>query len=59
MEKKSLAAMLIAPKGPDMDDEDEGGEDGQDVAVNDMMDALQNNDVEGFKAALNAFIDMR
>lgn len=59
--RKGLAALLIASKAPKMDsegDEDEGG-DGQDVACEDMMDALQNNDVEAFKTALNAFIDMR
>jgi hypothetical protein len=60
MPRKGLAAMLIASKAPkmEMEDEDEGNE-GQDVACEDMMDALSNNDVEAFKMALNAFIDMR
>jgi hypothetical protein len=56
--KKGLAAMLIAgaPK-PDMDDEDDT--DGQDIAIEDMMAALYQRDVEAFKEALNAFLDMR
>jgi len=56
--KKGLAAMLIAnaPR-PEMEDEDDT--DGQDVAIEDMMAALDQRDVEAFKEALNAFLDMR
>jgi hypothetical protein len=39
------------------DDEDEM--EGQDVAIEDMMAALDQRDVEAFKEALNAFLDMR
>lgn len=57
--KKGLAAMLIAgaPKPEMEDDEDEM--EGQDVAIEDMMSALDQRDVEAFKEALNAFLDMR
>ena len=57
--KKGLAAMLIAnaPKPEMEDDEDEM--EGQDVAIEDMMAALDQRDVEAFKEALNAFLDMR
>ena len=56
--KKGLAAMLIgnAPR-PEMDDEDDM--DGQAVAIEDMMAALDQRDVDAFKEALNAFLDMR
>jgi hypothetical protein len=56
--KKGLAAMLIAnaPR-PEMDDEEDV--DGQDVAIEDMMAALDQRDVEAFKEALNSFLDMR
>lgn len=57
--KKGLAAMLIAnaPR-PEMED-DENEMEGQDVAIEDMMSALDQRDVEAFKEALNAFLDMR
>jgi hypothetical protein len=57
--KKGLAAMLIAnaPRPEMEDDEDEM--EGQDVAIEDMMAALDQRDVEAFKEALNAFLDMR
>ena len=63
MPKKGLAAMLIAGKGPtgeDLEESDESDEaEGEDIAVEDMMSALNTGDVEGFKIALNAFLDMR
>ena len=57
--KKGLAAMLIAnaPRPEMEDDEDEM--EGQDIAIEDMMAALDQRDVEAFKEALNAFLDMR
>lgn len=57
--KKGLAAMLIAnaPR-PDREDENED-EDGQNIAIEDMMMALDQRDVDAFKEALNAFLDMR
>jgi len=60
--KKGIAAMLIAGKGPSMEDDMEDSEDevsGEDIAVEDMMMAMQDNDVQGFKIALNAFLDQR
>lgn len=57
--KKGLAAMLIAnaPR-PDREDENED-EDGQNIAVEDLLTAIQENDILGFRIALNAFLDSR
>ena len=58
--KKGLAAMLIAGKGPigeSEESDDEGS--GEDMAVEDMMAALDQRDTEGFKIALHAFLDQR
>jgi hypothetical protein len=56
--KKGLAAMLIA-NAPRPEMEDDEDVDGQDVAIEDMMAALDQRDVEAFKEALNSFLDMR
>lgn len=53
--KKGLAAMLVAGKGPI----EEAEMSGEDIAVEDMMAALDQRDTEGFKIALNAFLDQR
>ena len=59
--KKGLAAMLIADKGPIAEGEDAEMDEvsGEDLAVEDMMSALDMRDTEGFKIALNAFLDQR
>lgn len=56
--KKGIAALIIAKAKPK---QDEGGDnvDGMDVAVEDMMQALDERDPAMFKAALNAFLDHR
>jgi hypothetical protein len=56
--KKGLAAMLIA-NAPRPEMEDDEDVDGQDVAIEDMLAALDQRDVEAFKEALNSFLDMR
>jgi len=57
--KKGLAAMLIAgaPK-PEMEDEEEEMS-GQDVAVEELLTAIRENDTIGIRIALNAFLDSR
>jgi hypothetical protein len=61
MEKgKGLAALLISKAKPmEREDEEEGGNEGMYMAVEDMMRALDEKDPDMFKAALNAFLDCR
>lgn len=56
-DKKGIAALILAKGKPEREEEDEM--DGMDVAVEDMMAALDQKDPEMFKAALNAFLDHR
>ena len=63
-DKKALAAMLAADD--DMDVYERGEEDLEDIenidpselAVDEMMEALQSNDRAAFKEALRSFIEM-
>ena len=55
--KGGIAALILSKHKPEMEDED--GDDGQMMAIEDMMLALKDNDAEMFKSALDAYLDMR
>jgi len=60
--KKGLAALIVAgapgkPRELEYDGEEEV--DGETVACEDMLTAINSNDVEAFKAALTAFLEHR
>lgn len=59
-DKKSLASILASEGEEPMYDEMEEGEkvEGEDVAAEELMSALQAGDTRGFKTALKAFIDI-